>query len=70
MKAGGASLQLSPSESLGWEVGVNAGLRLPSCLSSSWIRLNMLLIKTVFCKLGSVRGLWLYSFIREMLKTV
>lgn len=59
LNAGCASRKLSLRGSAGCEAVTNTGLKLPSCLSSSWIRLNMLLIKTVFCKLGSVNGLWL-----------
>lgn len=54
----------------GGEGGKSSGRREPSCLSSSWMRRSMLLMRTRRSRLGSPSGRWLYSFIREMLKMV
>lgn len=71
LKAGCTSRKPSSTGSSGGgEGGKKSGRRLPSCFSSSWMRLNMLLMSTRFSKLGSVRARWLYSFIRDMLKMV
>lgn len=70
-KAGGASRKPSSMGSSGGGDGGNrSGRKEPSCLSSSWIRRSMLLMRTRRSRLGSPRGRWLYSFIREMLKMV
>lgn len=71
LKAGCASRKPSSTGSSGGgEGGKKRGRRLPSCFSSSWMRLSMLLMSTRFSKLGSVSARWLYSFIRDMLKMV
>lgn len=71
LKAGCGSRKLSSTGSSGGgEGGKKSGRRLPSCFSSSWMRLSMLFISTRFSKLGSVTARWLYSFIRDMLKIV
>lgn len=68
---GGASRKPSSiGSSGGGEGGRNSGRREPSCLSSSWMRRSMLLMRTRRSRRGSVSGRWLYSFIREMLKMV
>lgn len=67
----------NPSSS-GFSVGVltggtggrSSGRSAPSCLSSSWMRRSMLLMRTRRCRLGSLSARWLYSFIKEMLKMV
>lgn len=70
-KAGAASRKPSSmGSSGGGDGGRSSGRSEPSCLSSSWMRRSMLLIRTRRSKLGSTRGRWLYSFIREMLKMV
>lgn len=60
----------SMGSSGGGEGGSSRGRSEPSCLSSSWMRRNMLLMRTRRSRLGSLSGRWLYSFIREMLKIV
>lgn len=71
LKAGCASRKPSSTGSSGGgEGGKKSGRRLPSCFSSSWMRLSMLLMSTRFSKLGSVSARWLYSFIRDMLNMV
>lgn len=71
LKAGCGSRKLSSTGSSGGgEGGKKSGRRLPSCFSSSWMRLSMLFISTRFSRLGSVTARWLYSFIRDMLKIV
>lgn len=70
-KDGGASRKPSSmGSSGGGEGGRRSGRREPSCLSSSWMRRSMLLMRTRRSRLGSPSGRWLYSFIREMLKMV
>lgn len=70
-KEGGASRNPSSiGSSGGGEGGRSNGRREPSCLSSSWMRRSMLLMRTRRSRLGSPSGRWLYSFIREMLKMV
>lgn len=70
-KVGGASQKPSSmGSSGGGEGGKSSGRREPSCLSSSWMRRSMLLMRTRRSRLGSPSGRWLYSFIREMLKMV
>lgn len=71
LKAGCTSRKPSSTGSLGGGEGAKkSGRRLPSCFSSSWMRLSMLLMSTRFSKLGSVSARWLYSFMRDMLKMV
>lgn len=71
LKAGCTSRKPSSTGSLGGgEGGKKSGRRLPSCFSSSWMHLSMLLMSTRFSKLGSVSARWLYSFMRDMLKMV
>lgn len=71
LKAGCGSRKPSSTGSSGGGEGVKkSGRRLPSCFSSSWMRLSMLLMSTRFSRLGSVSARWLYSFIRDMLKMV
>lgn len=68
---GGASRKPSSmGSSGGGEGGKSSGRREPSCLSSSWMRRSMLLMRTRRSSLGSPSGRWLYSFIKEMLKMV
>lgn len=70
-KEGGASRKPSSmGSSGGGEGGKSSGRSEPSCLSSSWMRRSMLLMRTRRSRLGSPSGRWLYSFIREMLKMV
>lgn len=70
-KEGGASRKPSSmGSSGGGEGGKSSGRREPSCLSSSWMRRSMLLMRTRRSSLGSPSGRWLYSFIKEMLKMV
>lgn len=70
-KDGGASRKPSSiGSSGGGEGGRSSGRREPSCLSSSWMRRSMLLMRTRRSRLGSPSGRWLYSFMREMLKMV
>lgn len=70
-KDGGASRKPSSmGSSGGGDGGRSSGRREPSCLSSSWMRRSMLLMRTRRSRLGSPSGRWLYNFIREMLKMV
>lgn len=60
LNAGCASRKPSSTGSSGGgEGGKKSGRKLPSCFSSSWMRLSMLLMSTRFSKLGSVSARWL-----------